>query len=81
MRIALAQLVAGADPAANLDLVAEAARDAADQRADLLICPEATMRCFGLPLGEIAEPADGPWVTASNALPKLIPRPSRRFSS
>ena len=63
MRIALAQLVAGADPAANLDLVAEAARDAADQRADLLVCPEATMRCFGLPLGEIAEPADGPWAT------------------
>ena len=39
MRIALAQLVAGADPAANLDLVAEAARDAADQRADLLSVP------------------------------------------
>ncbi len=63
MRIALVQLVAGADPAANLDLVAEAARDAADQQADLLLCPEATMRCFGLPLGEIAEPADGPWAT------------------
>lgn len=61
MRIAMAQLVSGADPTANLDLVAEAAQRAADQQVDLLICPEATMRCFGLPLGEIAEPADGPW--------------------
>ena len=63
MRVALAQLVSGADPFANLDLVAEAARAAADQRADLLLCPEATMRCFGLPLVEIAEPSDGPWAT------------------
>jgi predicted amidohydrolase len=63
MRIALAQLVSGPDPAANLDLVAEHAGRAAEQRADLLLCPEATMRCFGLPLGEIAEPVDGPWAT------------------
>ncbi|BAK36666.1 putative hydrolase [Microlunatus phosphovorus NM-1] len=61
MRIALAQLISGADPYANLDLVADAARRAAEQGADLLLCPEATMRCFGLPLLEIAEPADGPW--------------------
>ena len=61
MRIALAQLVSGADPYANLDLVADAARQAAEQGADLLVCPEATMRRFGLPLLEIAEPADGPW--------------------
>ena len=63
MRIALAQLVAGADPYANLELVADYARRAAEQAADLLVCPEATMRCFGLPLGEIAEPSDGPWAT------------------
>lgn len=63
MRVALAQLVAGADPAANLDLVEEAAGRAAARGAELLICPEATMRCFGLPLAEIAEPADGPWAT------------------
>ena len=61
MRIALAQLVSGADPYANLDLVADAARQAAEHGADLLVCPEATMRCFGLPLLEIAEPVDGPW--------------------
>ena len=63
MRIALAQLVSGADPYANLELVADHARRAADQQADLLVCPEATMRCFGLPLKEIAEPTDGPWAT------------------
>lgn len=63
MRIALAQIVTGADPYANLDLVADHAGRAADQGADLLLCPEATMRCFGLPLGEIAEPADGPWAS------------------
>jgi deaminated glutathione amidase len=61
MRIALAQLVAGPDPSANLDLVAEHAARAAAQQAELLVCPEATMRCFGWPLGEIAEPPDGPW--------------------
>lgn len=63
MRVALAQLLAGADPAANLDLVAAAAAEAAGQGADLLVCPEATMRRFGLPLAEIAEPSDGPWAT------------------
>jgi predicted amidohydrolase len=63
MRVALAQLVSGADPYANLDLVADAARQASAQGADLLVCPEATMRCFGLPLREVAEPADGPWAT------------------
>lgn len=61
MRIALAQFVSGEDPYANLDLVADSARQAAEQEADLLVCPEATMRCFGLPLLEIAEPTDGPW--------------------
>ena len=61
MRIALAQLVSGADSDGNLDLVAEHARRAAEQGADLLLCPEATMRCFGLPLAEVAEPLDGPW--------------------
>src|SRR6478752_9361369 len=63
MRIALAQLVSGPDPLVNLDLVATVAARAAEQGAELLLCPEATMRCFGLPLGEIAEPADGAWAT------------------
>lgn len=68
MRISLGQLVSGADPVANLDLVADLARRAADQRADLLLCPEATMRRFGLPLAEIAEPVDGPWARRLSAI-------------
>lgn len=63
MRIALAQLVAGPDPETNLDQVAGFAERAAGHEADLLLCPEATMRCFGLPLGEVAEPVGGAWAT------------------
>src|SRR5580765_3550242 len=64
MKIALAQIVAGADPAANLDLVAERVADAAAAGAELVVFPEATMRAFGHPLRGIAEPLDGPWATA-----------------
>jgi len=61
MRIALAQLVAGDDPAANLDQVRDLTAQAAGERADLVVFPEATMRCFGRSLTDIAEPLDGPW--------------------
>ena len=61
MRIALAQIVSGEDPAANLSLVAEQAARAAGSGADLVLFPEATMRCFGRSLREVAEPLNGPW--------------------
>jgi deaminated glutathione amidase len=61
LRVALAQILAGPDPQANLDLVAQAATEAQAGGAQLVVFPEATMRCFGLPLLEIAEPVDGPW--------------------
>jgi len=61
LRAALAQILSGSDPEENLDLVAAQAAEAATQGAQLVIFPEATMRRFGLPLGEIAEPIDGPW--------------------
>ena len=64
MRVALAQIVSTYDPGANLDLVAEAARDAATAGARLLVLPEATMCAFGVALGPVAEPLDGPWATA-----------------
>ena len=60
-RVALAQILAGPDPRANLDLVAEQVDRAAEAGVDLVVFPEATMRCFGLPLTPIAEPVDGPW--------------------
>lgn len=61
MRLALAQVVSGPDPAANLELVAARTREAADVGADLVLFPEATMRCFGGDLAAVAEPVDGPW--------------------
>ncbi|MFH8619435.1 carbon-nitrogen hydrolase family protein [Streptomyces sp. NPDC017979] len=64
MRIALSQITSGPDPAANLDLVREQARLAADAGARLIAFPEATMACFGTRLAPLAEPLDGPWATA-----------------
>jgi predicted amidohydrolase len=63
VRIALAQIVSGPDPADNLTLVAEQTARAAEQGAELVVFPEATMRCFGRNLAEVAEPLDGPWAT------------------
>ncbi|ORV81960.1 hydrolase [Mycobacterium interjectum] len=61
MRIALAQILSGSDPAANLRLVREYTREAADAGAALVVFPEATMCRFGVPLAPVAEPVDGPW--------------------
>ena len=48
MRIALAQIQAGTEPAANLKLVDEHTRRAADAGARLVLFPEATMCRFGV---------------------------------
>jgi predicted amidohydrolase len=61
MRIALAQILSGTDPAANLESVREYSGRAADAGAQLVVFPEATMCRFGVPLAPIAEPVDGPW--------------------
>ena len=61
MRIALAQILSGGDPLANLELVREYTARAADAGARLVVFPEATMCRFGVPLAPIAEPVDGPW--------------------
>lgn len=61
MRIALAQILSGTDPAANLQLVREYSLRATDAGAKLVVFPEATMCRFGVPLGPVAEPVDGPW--------------------
>ena len=68
MRIALAQILSGPDPAANLALVAEQTARAAEQGARLVVFPEATMRRFGHPLAEVAEPVDGPWADGVRAV-------------
>jgi deaminated glutathione amidase len=61
MRIAVAQILSGTDPADNLQLVRDYAGRAADAGARLVVFPEATMCRFGVPLAPIAEPVDGPW--------------------
>lgn len=61
MRIALAQILSGTDPAANLELVREYAEQSANAGARLVVFPEATMCRFGVPLAPIAEPVNGPW--------------------
>jgi deaminated glutathione amidase len=68
MRIALAQIQAGTDPAANLGLVEEYTRRAADAGAGLVLFPEATMCRFGVPLADVAEPLDGPWADRVRAI-------------
>jgi predicted amidohydrolase len=68
MRIALAQIQSGTDPAKNLELVADYTRQAADAHAALVVFPEATMCRFGVPLAPVAEPLDGPWATAVRSL-------------
>jgi deaminated glutathione amidase len=60
-RVAVAQVLSGSDPEENLELVATRAAEAAENGAQLVIFPEATMRRFGLSLAEVAEPVDGPW--------------------
>ena len=68
MRIALAQILSGTDPAANLRLVADYTARAADAGAALVVFPEATMCRFGVPLGPVAEPVDGPWAESVRAV-------------
>lgn len=68
LRVAAAQILSGADPADNLDQVEARVIDAAARAADLVVFPEATQRCFGRSLTEVAEPVDGPWATRLAAI-------------
>ena len=63
MRVALAQIITTADPLANLEIVADSVGRAAAAGVQLVVLPEATMCCFGVPLRPVAEPLDGPWAT------------------
>ena len=68
MRIALAQILSGTDPAANLELVDRHTRQAAEAGASLVLFPEATMCRFGVPLAPVAEPLDGRWADGVRAV-------------
>ncbi|MEQ3551585.1 carbon-nitrogen hydrolase family protein [Pseudonocardia nematodicida] len=63
MRIALAQISSTTDPEENLAELARRVTEAAASGARLVVLPEATMCRFGVPLGPVAEPLDGPWAT------------------
>jgi predicted amidohydrolase len=63
LRVALAQIVSGDDPVANLDQVEARVLEAATAGAELVLFPEATMRRFGPGLRQVAEPLDGAWAT------------------
>src|ERR1700728_2503713 len=68
MRIAVAQILSGTNPADNLQLVRDYTGRAADAGATLVVFPEATMCRFGVPLAPIAETVDGPWADGVRAI-------------
>ncbi|WP_442543854.1 carbon-nitrogen hydrolase family protein [Arthrobacter sp. KN11-1C] len=72
MRLAVAQIITGADVAANLELIREYATRAKAAGAELVVFPEAAMRTFGNSLADIAEPLDGPWATAVRGLAREL---------
>jgi deaminated glutathione amidase len=68
---AAVQLVVGEDKATNLARLTALVGQAADAGARLVVAPEATMHGFGgatTPLAPVAEPLDGPFVTALSGL-------------
>jgi deaminated glutathione amidase len=70
MRVALGQIPVSSAPSVNLERVAAAMRDAADQGADLAVFPEATQARFGSDLRAAAEPLDGPFCSGLAAAAK-----------
>jgi len=61
IRISLAQITSGENPTENLELVETHTRAAAHAGSDLVVFPEAMMRCFGGPIRQFAQPLDGEW--------------------
>ncbi|MEE2524101.1 carbon-nitrogen hydrolase family protein [Pseudarthrobacter sp. J75] len=72
MRLAVAQIVSGADTAANLELIRDYATQAKAAGAALVVFPEAAMRAFGNSLADIAEPLDGPWASSVRVMAKEL---------
>lgn len=64
LRIGLAQVSSGTDPAANLRIIERHVSDASALGVDVVVFPEAMMCRFGVPLAEIAEPISGNWARA-----------------
>lgn len=62
----MSQFAADTDPRRNLEHISRTLSRTGD--ASIVVFPEATMARFGIPLGPIAEPLDGPWATAVRKL-------------
>ena len=58
----MSQFAADTDPRRNLEHISKTLSQSGD--ASVVVFPEATMARFGIPLGPVAEPLDGPWATA-----------------
>jgi predicted amidohydrolase len=74
MRVGLLQVAAGEDKDANRAAVVAGIEALASQGAQLVVAPEASMHGFGtpdLPLAPVAEPLDGPFVTALAAVARV----------
>lgn len=72
MRLAVAQIISSADPAANLALIRDYATQAREAGAELVVFPEAAMRAFGNSLKGIAEPVDGPWAGEVRSIARAL---------
>jgi deaminated glutathione amidase len=68
MRIALSQFAADTDPERNLDHIRTTVAQAGD--VAMVVFPEAAMARFGIPLGPVAQPLDGPWATEVREIAK-----------
>jgi predicted amidohydrolase len=70
MRIALCQLPVSSSPDVNLMRARDALHEAAADRAELAVFPEATLTRFGSDLRAAAEPLDGPFCCGLAAVAK-----------
>jgi predicted amidohydrolase len=70
VRLALSQFVSDTDPEVNLATLGEQAAEAARRGARIVVFPEAAMARFGIPLGPLAQPLDGPWAEGVRDLAK-----------
>ncbi|WP_210730021.1 MULTISPECIES: carbon-nitrogen hydrolase family protein [unclassified Rhodococcus (in: high G+C Gram-positive bacteria)] len=72
MRISLAQVTSGTEPADNLKIIESYTRAAYAAGSSLVVFPEAMMRSFSGPIRGIAEPLDGPWADAVREIAQRI---------
>jgi len=67
MRVGVAQFASGTDKSSNIERLTGLVAAAASEGAELVVAPEAAMHTFGdddADLAAVAEPTDGPFVTA-----------------